>query len=280
MDIKANCRKYLTDNNIFFKNTVKFYENTPQQLILDFIIPGGIIKLMGKKSTQNAEDIMEKILEISPKDFIIYTYFNKPPPDYILEEIENPRIKIINKFEEIKQLKFEFHTNNYSFLTSLGSEINNEYDSLIEKYKKFTFIVNQNCYTFCTVLMNDVEIERLNKFNIKIKNDISESDIIINNTLFQNIDLSKKKYEIYNKIKINEKFNYFNINWNKYSVDSTPKKHIEGFTIKCKLCNMPNFSKYIQDGICRKTEQCSVNIQRRLPNSEVEASVTAVSSTY
>lgn len=252
-ELKDKCEQYLLDNNIPYNKNVIFNKGLNLQFIFDFIIPKAIIKFLSPHNyDKTINNLTQYTLPKIPSDFSIYIYYNKILPEYILEDIDNPRIKLIDNFDKIKQTKFEYHLINYSFITAICALKNNNYDNLINTYKNTTFLMTQRTYDSSTILMNEKELDRLKKLNIKIVNKFTENDIMINNTEFMHVQTRLENTE-YKEFKINHLFQYFTIHWDVYSLQSSiPARHVYGLTVICKSCDGVYFPKWIKDGDCIK----------------------------
>lgn len=194
MDLfNIKCEEYFDQYHIPFKKNVDLDETLSERIIVDYVIPGAIIRIMSPHHIDRKWCLrIERILQHLPKEIILCILFQKPLTESQKDElVEFDRVKIITDMREIKPLIHNHYIINTSFIKYLGSTLNTDYEKDLEKYKQITLYTSQHTYIMATVIMNPEELERVKKFNIQIKEGPDKSMIVFNNEMAMNKKVKK-----------------------------------------------------------------------------------------
>lgn len=239
------CEQYLKDNYIPYNEDI--FINDVECHTIDFIIPGAIIKIQCDSDIPRIDRWDKRICKLEkivPENIKIYFYCSTMPSNDILELLEDyPNLIVVDKFNDIKPVSTDYYITDISFLISLVSTSNPNYDSMLTAFRNINLFCSQKMHDQVTVFMDNYELERLNKFNIRIQNDVTTSSILITRfNIKKNKEIVKwrPKYlpESFNIIQNCNPFKVIHIDYNCYKFKSSnPLKHIDGSTFICTSCN-------------------------------------------
>lgn len=255
MDLfNTKCEEYFDHNNIPYKKSVDIDESLKERIIVDYVIPGAVIRIMTPHHIDRKWCIrIERMLLHIPKNITLYILFQKPlTASQIDELVEFDRVKIIMNIEDIKPLIHNYYIINTAFIKYLGSQLNTDHEKDLERFKHITLYTSQHTYDMATIIMNPTELERVKKFNIQIREEINNNMIVFNNESSMN-----KKVKKYTPMDpVYKRFYYFVIKWTIYFLESAvPSKHIEGITGVCPQCQCIYFLDLFKGDICIKCEK-------------------------
>jgi hypothetical protein len=247
-----NVQKYLTNLNIpyYFRQLIDFL---PGEKIQEphFIIPGSIILFCSRSRLCHSSGILtleKKLYKYHQAKFpekLHICIYNKSKDDDCTKLFQEAGVNtfdldvtIVNQLSDIKPKEYYYCIDTSGPLYTLAMLTD---QNIISKYMKYLYHVPKYEYDKATTYMNQEEIDNMNRFNIKIIN-----------------DLSNIKYKV---ILVNRKINYginFFEQFNqliKYiplpGGTRPPINYIKGHTIYCKICNeLFNYKHINQYDIC------------------------------
>jgi len=221
----------------------------------DYVIPGAVIKIkVGKFSSERAQttekciDQIERLRLIVPSSVKIYLYLPNVKNETFFK---NVNCIIVKNVKDIKAEQLVYFANKPYNLKSLVSDTNDNYDNDLAKYANKIY-TTEFIYNRCVpILLND-ELEKLNKFKIKIN---SEDEVLKNNSYVCYMNtlkipyLNKQVSDILNLQTIIplEHFKYFRTNVKALglSVDKRiPIRNIQGTTFFCDNCSAIYYIEY------------------------------------
>lgn len=253
------CEQYFKDHYIPYNK--KIFINDQKCQCIDFIIPGAVVKIQSDSKLEYIkkwDDQIIKILKIIPENMPIYIYCSKMPSDNIIELLNEDytNIVVIDKLEAIVPLIKDYYIVNTSLIASLASTLNQNYHNMNTSLQNINLFVTSEKYNLMTAFMYDEEIKRLNTFNIKIKNDIPSSAILITANEIKTSSTFNQWNpigfdNIINKMEYPNLFQIIQLKYDCFKIgDKSPVRHIEGTTFICKSCQRICLIALKKDGGC------------------------------
>jgi hypothetical protein len=223
------------------------------------IIPNGVIKIKNFSTIRNNQDINDYIKQLNKLSFYykfpLYSFFininNNKFADYnnicaiINSNIDISRILLCNNINQIIVGEYCYAIRTTGAVWTLTTLFNTYYPIIKDKI----IIINVETYKRAIVIMTDVELENLHKYNINIIEGPLNTSIL--SSLNINISISYITQDTFKERELfTFRIDYVPLNGGNRS----PCRVVEGVTTQCPYCNYIVY--YNPDGTIRKHSKC------------------------
>jgi hypothetical protein len=243
-----NIQDYLIKSNIpyYFRQLINFLPGEKSHEPY-FIIPGCIIlfcshnRLCHSSGILTLEKKLYKYYQLGFKERIYLYVYKKDEDDNYDKLFEEEQINtfdldfvVVNKLSDIKPKEYHYCIDTCGPLYTLAMLRDK---SIIAKHMKYLYHVPKYEYDRSTTYMNQQEIDDMNRFNLKIVDDLSSIEYkvyLVNKETNYGINLFKQFNQVLKYIPLP-------------GGTRPPIKHIEGHTKYCNKCQKLFNYKYVND---------------------------------